>query len=79
MFNKENHLRIFIGGFITGGIMGGIAGLLLAPKSGKKLRRSITKKADHLIDDTNKMMENAGKVASNIISDAKKKAERIIN
>ena len=51
MFNEKNCARIFLGGLITGGILGGIAGLLFAPKSGKKLRRDISKKTDEIIDE----------------------------
>jgi gas vesicle protein len=79
MFNEKNYARVFLGGLITGGILGGIAGLLFAPKSGKKLRRDISKKTDEIIDDAKQQIENAAEVASNIISDAKKKAESLIN
>ena len=79
MFSKKKHTRIFFGGLITGGILGGITGLLFASKSGKKLRRDISKKADEIIDNAKKQMENAGEVVSVIISDTKKKAESLIN
>jgi len=79
MFSKKRNTRIFLGGLITGGVIGTLAGLLLAPKSGKKLRRDLSNKAEEIIDHTGKVLENAGDIASDIISDAKKQAEKIIN
>ena len=79
MFSKKRYTRIFLGGLITGGVIGTVAGLLLALKSGKELRRDISNKADDIIDDTGKVIEHAGDIASKIVSDAKEQAEKIIN
>lgn len=75
MSDENNNTMIFLKGLITGAILGGLAALVFAPKSGKKFRKDISKKANRLIDDTNQLIENAGKKASGIISDARKKAE----
>lgn len=78
MYSRKKDTRIFLGGLITGGLIGAVAGLLLAPESGKRLRRSLSKKADEIIDDTGEVLENAGDIASKIISDAKKQADNLI-
>lgn len=79
MTNEKKCVQIFLGGLLTGGILGGITGILFAPKSGKKMRRVISKKADKIIGDAQKQMEDAAEVTANIISEAIKKAEALIN
>lgn len=78
MFNEEKNTKIFLGGLITGGLIGGLAGLIFAPKSGKDLRQDISNKSNELIEDTNELLENAKSKANSIIADAKKGAENLL-
>lgn len=75
MFNEEKKMQGFIAGLVAGSVLGGLAALLFAPKSGKEFRKDIKDKKDGILDDTNLFIENAKEKASDIISDAKKKAE----
>ena len=75
---EHRNTKSFLEGVITGAILGGIAGLLFSPKSGKKLRRDISDKTENLMDDTNRLIKKAKEKASDIISDATKRAEKLI-
>lgn len=77
---NDDHInkKSFLEGVITGAILGGLAGLLFSPKSGKKLRRDISDKTEDILDDTNRLIKKAKEKASDIISDATKRAEKII-
>lgn len=78
MFNEEKKTKSFIGGLITGGILGGLAGILFAPKSGKKLRRDISDKSNEIAEETAHLIETAKKKSSKIIYEAKEKTEDLL-
>ncbi|MEO8512470.1 MAG: YtxH domain-containing protein [Ignavibacteria bacterium] len=76
---KENSsAKGIIIGFIAGGAIGGLAALLYAPKSGRELRKDISKKSKELINDGEEYLDSAKTKASEIISDGRKKAEEMI-
>jgi gas vesicle protein len=50
-----------LGIFITGALAGGLAGLLLAPRTGKKTRQMIRKEMDHTVKDWEKKMDKTSK------------------
>lgn len=79
MYDEERNKRSFIAGLITGGILGGLAALLFAPKSGKEFRKDIADKKDDILDDTNYLIENALEKSSAMIFDAKRKAEKLVD
>ena len=78
MFYDKKKSVYFIGGLLAGGLLGSLAGLLFAPKSGKELRKNISDKGNEIIEDTNVLIESAKEKAAGIISDAKHKAGQII-
>ena len=78
MIVKEKNKKSYIGGLITGGIIGVITGILMAPKSGKEIRKDISDKTDEILNDTDKLLNNAKEKATEIISETTKKAEKII-
>jgi gas vesicle protein len=43
MSHDESNQEYFLGGFLIGGILGALAGLLFAPKSGEELSRAQAK------------------------------------
>lgn len=65
-------------GFLAGGAIGGLTALLLAPKSGRELRKDISKRSKKLIEDGEEYLGTAKIKASEIISDGRKKAEDMI-
>jgi gas vesicle protein len=46
--SKNNNSGTFIAGMVIGGILGSLAGILMAPRSGKETRRILKKSADAL-------------------------------
>lgn len=64
----KKKLNGLIGGFIVGGLAGGVVALLFAPKSGKRLREDIRGRANELIDEGRKK-------ANDTWSAAREKAE----
>lgn len=71
--------KIFSLGLVTGSVLGGLAGLIFAPKSGKKFRRDISRKTKEIINDTGRLFEDGSEKAFDVISDAREKTERLIN
>ena len=53
----------FFKGFIFGGIIGSIAGVLLAPKSGRETREELSEEAEKIFEHTKSDLENARKAA----------------
>jgi gas vesicle protein len=53
----------FFKGFVIGGIIGAVAGILLAPKSGRETREDLGEEADKLYTQTKSDFEHARKAA----------------
>jgi gas vesicle protein len=77
-------------GFLAGGVVGAVLGLLYAPKPGKELRGDIRQKTGELAHDVDgylkeaqakaKQLINEGRDKSNaMIQDARKKAEDLLH
>ena len=49
----------FIGGFIIGGLVGAVIGILYAPKSGKETREEIGRKTDELLSKAKEEYDHA--------------------
>ena len=67
----------FFAGFLVGGAIGAIAGILLAPKSGEETRAMLAdgaKDAMKRADETVKQMQSK---ADDVVSDMQKKGEEI--
>ena len=67
----------FLAGFIVGGAIGALAGVLLAPKSGEETRQMIadsTKDAMRRADETVKQIQTK---ADDVVSDMQKKGDEI--
>ncbi|MCH9609181.1 MAG: hypothetical protein S4CHLAM45_04030 [Chlamydiales bacterium] len=67
----------FIKGAVLGGIALGTAALLFAPKSGKKLRREIKGKANHVKEDAKEVYEDLCKHSKGFAQDTKKTAKKL--
>jgi gas vesicle protein len=53
----------FFKGFVIGGIIGAVAGILLAPKSGRETREDLGEEAEKLYTQTKSDFEHARKAA----------------
>jgi gas vesicle protein len=80
MADEKNGLAkgLFIG-FIAGGIVGAIAALLYAPKSGKELRGDIKRKAGDLAEDASEYVKKARARTAEIINEGKNRSEQLVS
>jgi gas vesicle protein len=63
----------FFKGFVIGGIIGAVAGILLAPKSGKETREELGEEADKLYTQTKSDFEHARKAAMKSFEEGRNK------
>ncbi len=77
---SENNVGkgIFLG-LLAGGLLGAVAGMLFAPKSGKELRDDIRSRTNGYMDDADKYIADAKDKAKDLINEGKKKSEKLIN
>ena len=67
----------FLAGFVVGGAIGAVAGILLAPKSGEETRKLLSDSAQDIArraDETAKQIQSK---ADDAVSDLQKKGEEI--
>jgi len=79
VMEERSNAKGFLIGLLAGGVIGGMAALLYAPKSGKEFRKDINKKRKELVHDAEQYVGSAKEKASEIISDGRKKAEDLIS
>ena len=60
MAEHENQQGHFFMGFLIGGVLGALAGILLAPKSGKDLRSDIKENGSKVLKDAKEIYADAG-------------------
>lgn len=77
MSEYEKHPRHFAMFFLTGGVLGALAGIFLAPKSGKRLRADLRSKGSDAVYDTREMYADVSAKAKEIIEDAEHQAEAL--
>ncbi|MDY6310854.1 MAG: YtxH domain-containing protein [Cyanobacteriota bacterium] len=67
----------FIAGFIVGGAIGAIAGILLAPKSGEETREALATSAKDMIKKADETAKQIQSKADDAVSELQKKGEEI--
>jgi gas vesicle protein len=77
MAENERECGNFLKGFVIGGFLGALAGILFAPKPGKELRSEIKVKGSEVLKDAQEIYEDASKKAKEIIDEAKKRADEL--
>ena len=81
--SENNYWKGFFAGTLLGGIAGAVTALLLAPKSGKELRRDLADKSYELYDKAsdyfNGFEENVDNVVNNTVNEGRERAKNIIN
>lgn len=65
----------FVQGLLIGGILGALAGLLFAPKSGKELRSELKQRGSGAIDDAKELYTETQMKAKDILEEAERRAE----
>ena len=68
----------FFKGFLIGSVLGALAGILFAPKSGKKLRSDIREKRNEVLKDAKEIYADSGTKAKKIIEEAKHQAKEMM-
>jgi gas vesicle protein len=79
-FHMEEHEKPqchFFMGFLIGGVLGALAGILFAPKSGKELRSDIKEKGSEVIKDGKEIYSDASTRAKEIIEEALHQAKEL--
>jgi gas vesicle protein len=71
--------KSFMLGVLAGGVAGGLAALLYAPKSGKELRKDIGRKKDKIVKDVDKYYEDTRKRVDRMIEEGKRKTDDLIH
>ncbi|MGZ3749441.1 MAG: YtxH domain-containing protein, partial [Pseudobdellovibrionaceae bacterium] len=74
MAENEKHCGDFLKGFVIGGVLGALAGIFLAPKSGKELRSDLKEKGSEVLKDSKEIYADANTKAKKIIEEAKHQA-----
>ena len=69
-----NHFALF---FLMGGALGALAGIFLAPKSGKRMRADLRHRGGNAVDDTKEMYADVSAKAKDIIEDAEHQAKTL--
>src|SRR5512147_2065036 len=75
MAEHENQQGHFFMGFLIGGVLGALAGILFAPKSGKELRSDIKEKGGEVLTEGKEIYADARAKAQEIIEEAKRQAK----
>lgn len=68
----------FLAGFIVGGAVGAIAGLLLAPQSGEETRDMLSDASKDVVKKTDKTIKEIQDKADTVVSDMQKKGDEIM-
>jgi gas vesicle protein len=77
MEEQENPRCRFCMGLLLGGALGVLAGIFLAPKSGKELRSDIKYKGGEVLKDAKKIYASAGTKTKEFIEEAKHQAKEL--
>jgi gas vesicle protein len=73
----QNGYGRFLTGFLIGGSLGAMAGILFAPKSGKELRSELKQKGSEAFEDAKHMYGDTMEKAETILEDARRRAKEL--
>jgi len=77
MIEQENPYYRFCTGLLIGGALGALAGIFVAPKSGKDLRSDIKDKGSEVLKDVKNIYTDAGTKTKEIIGKAKDQVKEL--
>lgn len=69
----------FIAGFVVGGAVGAVLGILLAPQSGEETREIITEKSGELYKNTEDSIKDIQCKANAVMSDMQQKGDELLS
>lgn len=69
----------FLAGFLVGGAIGAVAGILLAPKSGEETRALIADTAKDTLRRADETVKEIQSKADDVVSDMQKKGDELKN
>lgn len=78
MDNKGSTTSSFLMGVLVGGVAGAVVALLLAPKSGKELRRDIAETGEGLLDKAGDFLGKKEEQVTDGLNEGRLRAERIV-
>ena len=67
----------FFAGFIVGGALGAVAGILLAPKSGEETRKMLAQGAKDMVQKADEAAKQIHSKAEETVSELQKKGDEI--
>jgi len=68
---ETKNCGLFFGGLFLGGLLGGVAALFFAPKSGEELRSDVKHQGDRALGEAKKLYSEAETKAKTLFEDAK--------
>ncbi len=68
----------FLAGFVIGGAVGGVIGLLLAPRPGEETRQMLAEGSQDLYQNTESSIKEIHSKAQNAMDDIQKKGDELI-
>ena len=77
MVEREQLQGHFFMGLLIGGVLGALAGIFFAPKSGKELKSDIKEKGSEVLEDAKEIYANASTNAKEIIEEIKHQAKEV--
>ncbi len=79
MEGKGSTTGSFLMGVLVGGAVGAIVALLLAPKSGKELRRDIVETGEGLLDKAGDLIAKGEDKVEDSLNEGRLRAQRIVS
>lgn len=69
----------FLAGFVVGGALGAVAGILLAPQSGEETRELLNDASKDVVKKTDKTVKELQTKADEVVCEMQKKGDEIMN
>lgn len=69
----------FLAGFVVGGALGALAGVLLAPQAGEETRELLNNASKDAVKKTDKTVKEIQEKADVVVSDLQEKGDEIMN
>jgi gas vesicle protein len=77
MAEQEEPQCHFLAGLLIGGVLGALAGIFFAPKSGKELRSDIKEKGSEVLKDAKEIYADASTKAKDLIDEIKHQVQEL--